>query len=273
MNKRFDIQFLRGIAVLLVVLYHANFVPISGGFLGVDVFFVISGFLITSVIVRDVDNRTFSFKKFYSRRAKRLLPATYSTLIFTSVLSYQFLTNSQWIDYIKQLVGSLTFSANMVLLFQTGYFDDSATNKPLLHMWSLSLEEQYYLILPLALFFLPKRWRTSFFTIGITTSIALCFVLIFLNKDEIIAFYTLPTRIWELLIGSLGAWLMLRHPSLNIPKNVKVTILMFMLFIAVLPFDNNTHPGIDAFLWLLGHCFYYWVKITGFEIIQPQKAW
>lgn len=102
---RHDIQFLRGFAVLAVLFFHANITPVRGGYLGVDIFFVISGYLITSIILRDIDSGTFSFSSFYLRRAKRLLPAAYSTLIFATLLSYAFLTASQRDDYIKQLSG------------------------------------------------------------------------------------------------------------------------------------------------------------------------
>ena len=173
---RHDIQFLRGIAVLVVVLYHAKVLPVRGGFLGVDVFFVISGFLITKIILRDLDNGTFFFKQFYIRRAKRLLPAAYSTLIFTTLLGYAFLTRTQWNDYIDQLIGAVTFTANLVLPFQTGYFEASGESKPLLHIWSLSLEEQYYFFMPLFLFCLPKRWRGWFLSASIIASFLLCFI-------------------------------------------------------------------------------------------------
>ena len=149
---RQDIQLLRGIAVLLVVIFHANLGIVNHGYLGVDVFFVISGFLITTIILNDLNTNTFSFGAFYLRRAKRLLPALYCTLAITALLSYWFISPSQWNDFIAQLVGALTFSSNIVLPTQVGYFESSAEGKPLLHIWSLSLEEQYYFFLPLVLF-------------------------------------------------------------------------------------------------------------------------
>jgi len=156
---------LRGLAVLVVVLYHSDLGLLSQGYLGVDVFFVLSGFLITSIILKALDSNNFLFSEFYLRRAKRLLPALYSTLLFTTLLSLAFLTNQQWIEYLDQLNGALTFTANMVLPSQTGYFESASEGKPLLHIWSLSLEEQYYFLLPIALYILPKNYRL----IGIST--------------------------------------------------------------------------------------------------------
>ncbi len=137
---RHDIQFLRGIAVLAVVLYHAKIGPVANGYLGVDIFFVISGFLITSIVLKGLESNGFSFAQFYLRRARRLLPALYCTLIITTVAAYLFLTSREWHDFRHQLYGALSFTSNMVLPFQVGYFDDAAETKPLLHIWSLSLE-------------------------------------------------------------------------------------------------------------------------------------
>ncbi len=253
---RSDIQFLRGIAVLTVVLYHLKLLFVSGGFLGVDVFFVISGFLITSVILRGLDSGSFSFAGFYTRRAKRLLPAAYSTLLLCTLLSYQFLTQGQWTDYIEQLFAAITFTANIVLPFQSGYFEEAAEAKPLLHIWSLSLEEQYYLLLPLLIFLTPKAWRGWLFSISIVASLALCIYFISfsvyywrlpsLNYSEL-AFYSLPTRAWELLSGSLLAWLMLQYPAINIPINLKRIALAILLATISYRIDE-THPRGDALI-------------------------
>jgi len=265
---RNDIQFLRGIAVLVVVLYHAKILPVPGGYLGVDVFFVISGFLITSIILRDLDKGCFSFKQFYIRRAKRLLPAAYSTLIFTTLLSYGFLTSTQWNDYIEQFIGALTYTANLILPFQTGYFEASAEEKPLLHIWSLSLEEQYYFFMPLFLVCLLKKWRGWFIVASILISIMLCFILVSFPftywrlptiDSSMMGFYLLPARAWELLIGSLVAWVMLQSPSFCISRVIKLLAFSVLVGIIVFPVDS-IHPRLDALvvvtltaILLLGH--------------------
>jgi peptidoglycan/LPS O-acetylase OafA/YrhL len=261
---RRDIQFLRGIAVLVVVLYHSNLGIISQGYLGVDVFFVLSGFLITGIILKTLENNTFYFSEFYLRRAKRLLPALYSTLIFTTLLSLVVLTSNQWFEYLAQLKGALTFTANMVLPGQSGYFESASEGKPLLHIWSLSLEEQYYFLLPITLYFLPKSYRLFGLVTLTIISLLWCFSWVYSenqtapflwrladsSKSEW-AFFLLFTRAWELLAGSLCAWLMLNQKgNINIPKPVKY-IALFLIFFSCLVNINNEHPSIESVIVVL----------------------
>lgn len=172
---RRDIQFLRGIAVLLVVIYHANLDILSHGYLGVDVFFVISGFLITKIILQGLDSGKFSFSQFYIRRSKRLLPALYCTLFFSFILSAIILTPTDFLSFIKQFISAVTFSSNIVIPEQIGYFQPGSETKPLLHIWSLSLEEQYYFILPFFLFITKNKWRPYALTLVFFISISWCF--------------------------------------------------------------------------------------------------
>jgi peptidoglycan/LPS O-acetylase OafA/YrhL len=257
---RRDIQFLRGIAVLVVVLYHSNLGLLKQGYLGVDVFFVLSGFLITSIILKDLDCNNFQFSEFYLRRAKRLLPALYSTLFFTTLLSLIILTNQQWSEYLDQLKGALTFTANMVLPSQTGYFESASEGKPLLHIWSLSLEEQYYFLLPISLYFLPKKLRFTSIIIFAFISLYWCFSWVYADnqytpflwriadatKSEW-AFYLLFTRAWELLAGSICAWVMLNNPSIKIHKLFKLIALVTICLICSINI-NNEHPSIESFI-------------------------
>jgi len=260
---RRDIQFLRGIAVLVVVLYHSNLGFLNQGYLGVDVFFVLSGFLITSIILKGLDNNTFAFSEFYLRRAKRLLPALYSTLLFTTLLCLIVLTNQQWNEYLAQLMGALTFTANMVLPSQVGYFESASEGKPLLHIWSLSLEEQYYFLLPIALYVLPKKFRLmAIFTFAII-SLYWCFSWVYSTnqgapflwrladstKSEW-AFYLLFTRAWELLGGSICAWIMLNKPNITIPTSFKVVSLALIFFSCAVNI-NNEHPSIESVIVVL----------------------
>jgi peptidoglycan/LPS O-acetylase OafA/YrhL len=243
-HKREDIQVLRGIAVGLVVLFHSGVVPVRAGYLGVDIFFVISGFLITSHIVRDIDRRSFSLGGFYMRRARRLLPATYCTLLFTTVLAVFFLTPSAWGDYLKSLFGGLTFTANFFLLEQTGYFEAPSASKPLLHLWSLSVEEQFYFVLPLFLILAPRRWRLPIISVTLIASAVLC---IFILPYRPATFYLLPTRVWELLIGSLLAIVVARRPGIEAPVWLKFAAMAAILIIPVFPLDTK-QPGWDAVL-------------------------
>lgn len=252
-KSRFDIQFMRGVAVLAVVVFHAFPDAFPQGFLGVDVFFVISGFLITGIILRGLEAGGFSFWGFYRRRALRLLPASLVTLAVTSALAFVFLTTSQMADYAKQLLGSLAFVANIVLSFQTGYFEGAAETKPLLHIWSLSLEEQFYFLAPFLLWITPLRSRPWLLGAGFILSLALCLVLVAgpswlpFSSDTagIFAFFMLPARAWELLAGSLCAWLMLRRPDLTVPVWAKYLALAVIPVTCIVGFDA-VHPRWDA---------------------------
>jgi peptidoglycan/LPS O-acetylase OafA/YrhL len=257
---RDDIQFLRGIAVLFVVIYHSGLDFLPFGYLGVDIFFVISGFLITKLVLVKLENNSFSFLDFYYRRARRLLPALYCTLLFTSVFSIFFLTKSQVEDYASQFIGAITFSANMVLPGQTGYFDAAAEGKPLLHIWSLSLEEQYYFLLPLFLFLLPKKLRLIGLSVGFVVSILWCYAWMASDRQDAPflwrfgetsryewAFYLLPTRAWELIAGSICAWLYIYYKPLYIRKWLKKLALAVIFLFGTLNLTPS-HPNIEALI-------------------------
>lgn len=251
--KRFDIQLLRGVAVTTVVLYHAFQDVFPKGFLGVDVFFVISGFLICGMILRQLRDGHFSFRQFYLRRARRLLPASFTTLFLTSLLAGLLLTRDEFSAYASQLLGALTFSANVVFALGTGYFDGGADTKPLLHIWSLSLEEQFYFVAPLLLWLTPLRARLGLMILATVSGFALCIYLasgtpigsISGQTVENLAFYMLPARAWELLIGGIAAWVMIERPDLRIPSWIKFVLLVAIVFVAWVGVAD-THPGWDA---------------------------
>lgn len=242
---RADIQALRGVAILLVVLHHTRLGFLNAGYLGVDIFFTVSGYLITRIIQKDIELRVFSFSKFYFRRAKRLLPAAYVAFLLTALVSGIFLTSAEQRDFTKQLIGAVTFTGNIVLWLQTGYFEGAAELKPLLHVWSLGIEEQYYLLLPAAFVFFPRRLWISGTGMLLLASLCLCIALAPLRAGA--AFYLLPTRGWELAAGSMGAL------ALDGPTTVKRLSFVFWpallsLFMVPIFSIGNSHPGLDAII-------------------------
>lgn len=249
---RVDIQALRGLAVAMVVLFHVKLGGLPGGYLGVDIFFVISGYLITTLIAGAIERGEFSVKDFYLRRARRLLPAAYATFFVTALLAPWFLNQMELRDFGHQLAGALSFTGNIVLWQQTGYFEGASDLKPLLHVWSLAVEEQYYFVLPAIMLLLrPKRWLRGVFLMMVA-SLALCMAIMFIKP--VAAFYLLPTRAWEMLIGSLGAVLMLpsqsaalRSIAVRTAKFLLVPALLGLLVLPVHPLGGK-HPGLDAFL-------------------------
>ena len=242
---RLDIQFLRGLAVLLVVFYHAKFSFFQAGYLGVDIFFVISGFLITGLIKKGIESKTFNFIGFYYRRAKRLLPAAYTTFLTTCVFATFLLTTQELNDFYAQMIGAVTFTANMVLWGQGTYFGVESDLKPLLHTWSLSVEEQYYLIVPALMFFIPKQFWFRAVLVAFLLSILACVVLYSIQNAA--AFYLFPTRAWELLIGSAGA---LIYSKINRDGYIKYLFwpsLIGIFYISINPL-GGMHPGPDALI-------------------------
>ena len=229
--------------MLIVVLYHAKVGLFSAGFLGVDVFFVISGFLITRVISDGIDQKQFSFANFYFRRAKRLLPAAYVTFLFTTACAPLLLASSEMRDLRGQLIGAVTFTSNFILWLQSGYFGGGASLKPLLHVWSLSLEEQYYFVLPIALVLLPRRHWIRGAILVITVSIGITFLRA--GRDS--TFYLLPSRAWELGFGSIGA-LLIRTPAAD--RVIRSLFWPALLVLIGLPMVliGSAHPGVDALL-------------------------
>lgn len=246
---RLDIQILRAVAVSLVIWFHAELPGLLGGFLGVDIFLVISGYLITKLIARAIEEQRFSISSFYLNRAKRLLPASYTVFLVTGVLGLWLLTENEFQRYLDTLLGALTFSANIGLWHGTAYFNPVAKYNVLLHVWSLSLEEQFYFILPCAMIVIPRRYWMHMAVAGLLLSLFLCLVLVELSPAA--TFYLLPTRAWELLIG---VSLALREDRLKqfLPSWApKMGLIAFALLLAIptfMPFATFgfLHPGLDA---------------------------
>lgn len=201
-----DIDGLRAVAVLSVVAFHAFPAWAKGGFIGVDIFFVISGFLISTIIFENLDKGTFNFAQFYGRRIKRIFPALLLVLIASFAFGWFALLADEYKQLGKHIAAGAGFVSNFILLREAGYFDNSAETKPLLHLWSLGVEEQFYIVWP---FVLWLAWKRKFNLLMLTTLVAL--VSFYLNlrgieQDAVATFYSPQTRFWELLSGSILAW-------------------------------------------------------------------
>jgi len=205
---RADIDGLRCLAVLPVVFFHAGLPGFSGGFVGVDVFFVISGFLITTIILQAREAGRFSFLDFYARRIRRILPALVPVIGFALVFSVLFLPLSERRDFFDSLIGAATFTSNYVFLEQAGYFNGPVELKPLLHTWSLAIEEQFYVVFPLvcvlAMTFAGRRALGILLSVVLIASLA-ANVYVLRDVSANLAFYSTPLRVWELLAGCLLA--------------------------------------------------------------------
>lgn len=202
-----DIDGLRAIAVLSVVTYHAfpNLVP--GGFLGVDIFFVISGYLISKIILNNLENNNFSFFDFYARRVRRIFPALFVVLLSVLFAGWFFLLPSEYKQLGKHVLAGAGFVANLMYWREVGYFDVAAETKPLLHLWSLGVEEQFYIFWPVFLYFLWKRKINLLKVSLILFFISCAAYLYFSGVHGIFAFYAPVTRFWELLAGGLLAFI------------------------------------------------------------------
>ncbi|MBB4195289.1 peptidoglycan/LPS O-acetylase OafA/YrhL [Rhizobium aethiopicum] len=204
-NYRPEINGLRAIAVLPVVLFHGGIAPFHGGFAGVDVFFVISGYLITSIIYHDLVRGTFSFKRFYERRARRILPALFLVMVTSIPFAWLFLLPLDMKGFSESLIGVSLFVSNFVFWKQAGYFDAAAALKPLLHTWSLAVEEQFYIFFPPLLILLSRITRSITLALSMIAAISFVSAEFISRSDPTSAYYFLHTRAWELLIGAIVA--------------------------------------------------------------------
>ncbi|MEM8741497.1 MAG: acyltransferase family protein [Pseudomonadota bacterium] len=247
LRYRPDIDGLRALAVVPVVLYHAKVPGFSGGFVGVDVFFVISGFLITSILMRGLPDGSFSLLAFYERRVRRILPALLLVSGVTTLAAVALFVPTDLSDFARSLAGTLLFYANFVFAADLGYFDAPAETKPLLHMWSLAIEEQFYILYPLVLWGLIRARRTLLLP-GLA-ALALCSfaaALWFTAEDAARAFFMPHLRAWELLAGALVA-LSARHVMARRYAEIAAGVGLALILLPVFLYDAQTvFPGLAA---------------------------
>lgn len=239
MQYRSDIDGLRALAVLPVLLFHAGFSLFSGGFVGVDVFFVISGYLITTILIDDIENKQFSLIHFYERRARRILPALFVVMAVSILFSWYIMTPDEMRKFTQSLVAVSFFASNILFWTRTDYFDIASEEEPLLHTWSLAVEEQYYLFFP---FLLLVLWRY-----GAKNAFSLLFVLSLLSLGlsewgwrnfPSANFFLAPSRVWELFSGSLAAIFIYQR---GVIRNDVLSLLgITAVLTAIFTYDEST---------------------------------
>ena len=256
MKYRAEIDGLRALAVVPVILFHAGFEWFSGGFVGVDVFFVISGYLIATIIISEMAEGKFSIVNFYERRARRILPALFFVMAACLPFAWLWLTPNYLKDFGQSLVAVSTFSSNILFWIESGYFDTAADLKPLLHTWSLAVEEQFYMLFPI---FLMLTWRLGVKSILILLSIVFIVSLGLAQWGAYFkpsaTFFLLPTRGWELLVGVFAAFYLKYKPH---PKSASINQVLSLLgfsiiFYSAVTFDENTpFPSLYALIPTIG---------------------
>lgn len=249
-----EIDGLRAIAVGAVVLYHARVPYLTGGYVGVDVFFVISGYLITSIVARDIQAGAFSLWSFYERRIRRIFPALFVMLAVSTALATLILLADEMSAYARSLLAATTFASNFYFMGDTGYFAGPAESKPLLHTWSLAVEEQFYIVFPIYLFLAARyisRWVLPVTLLLLATSLLWCVLLTPVSPDA--AFFASPTRAWELLAGSALALAARRTPLPALLAELAGLGGLALILASIFRFsDEIAFPGVYAVVPVVG---------------------
>jgi peptidoglycan/LPS O-acetylase OafA/YrhL len=243
---RKDIDGLRALAVLPVVLFHAGF-GVPGGFVGVDVFFVISGYLITSLISEEMQTGKFSIAAFYERRIRRIFPALFAMMTVSAILAWFFFMPPDFALFGKSVLSAALFVSNILFRREAGYFDTSELMKPLLHTWSLAVEEQFYIFFPLILFVFRSRQSFQFAVIVLLAAISLGLSEWWVIKEPTEAFYLLPSRFWELGLGGLLSYLPRYRPQRTAIATAITASGVLLIGIAIFAIHSTSpFPGLLA---------------------------
>ncbi|MGY4491788.1 acyltransferase family protein [Pseudomonas sp. TE3610] len=262
LGYRRDIDGLRALAVSMVVLFHYGIPGFTGGFVGVDVFFIISGYLITSIIWRQREAGQFSFIDFWTRRARRILPALFTVMACCLALGWWLLTPDEYVQLGRSVLYQAMFASNILFRSQDGYFETASDLKPLLHTWSLSVEEQFYIVFPLLLGLLirfSRHWRWWLLALAL---LSLALSIRAVDRHPAAAFFLLHMRAWELLAGGLLAVLPTgRRVMANWICQAASLVGLAMLALATFTYDQSTaFPGLAALLPVLGTLAIIWAS-------------
>lgn len=254
MKYRSDIDGLRTLAVMPVVLFHAEVTGFSGGFTGVDIFFVISGYLITSILISESDQGRYSILRFYQRRALRILPAFIFVVLVVLAAAFLWMMPIQFEDTAKSAISAALFASNIFFWQGTSYFGGASETKPLLHTWSLSVEEQFYVFFPIVLL-ATKAWLNSRFALVIAVLSLISFLasVVGVYKAPSATFYLLPTRAWELGIGALMAAGALKESKTGLINEIMSAAGIALIVVGLFWLTpDSAFPGPNALLPCLG---------------------
>jgi peptidoglycan/LPS O-acetylase OafA/YrhL len=274
LKYRPDIDGLRAVAVLSVIGFHLGSARMSGGFVGVDVFFVISGYLISAIVFSEIASSSFSILAFYERRVRRIFPALFGMLIVFSFMASFYLLPTEFVDFAKSLVAATTSSSNFYFWKHSGYFD-SPTSSPLLHTWSLAVEEQFYIMFPIFLVvvrrFFPQRLLLAvvilFFASLITSAVMV-------PLDPVTAFYMPYTRAWELLMGTILSLGIFPRLHSSFMRNVATLAGVGLILYAVLNYTLYTpFPGLAALPPCIGSVLIIGAGEYGPSLIGALLSW
>jgi peptidoglycan/LPS O-acetylase OafA/YrhL len=274
LKYRPDVDGLRAVAVLSVLLYHVGLKRLEGGFVGVDVFFVISGYLISSIVFSEIAASRFSVIGFYERRIRRIFPALFGMLAVSSVFAAIYLLPTELVDYSKSMLAATASISNIYFWRHSGYFD-SPTSQPLLHTWSLAVEEQFYILFPLFLVlvrrFFPRRLRVSVVALFFVSLLTSALVV---SQNQNTAFYMPYTRAWELLLGtilSLGMFPRLQSAWL---RNLATLAGIGMIAFSVIFYTQDTlFPGLSALVPCIGSALIIWAGEAGSSLVSAVLSW
>lgn len=274
MKYRPDIDGLRAVAVLSVMAFHVGLSKVPGGFVGVDVFFVISGYLISSIVFAEIAQSRFSIVSFYERRIRRIFPALFATLAICGIVACIYLLPSELIAYGKSMLAATASFSNFYFWRHSGYFD-SPFSQPLLHTWSLAVEEQFYITFPLFLVlarkFFPERLKAAvvilFFASLLTSAVVV-------SRSPETAFYMLYTRAWELLLGTILSLRMLPRLHSAWLRNPATLSGMGMIAFSVLTYTKETlFPGLSALGPCVGSALIIWAGEGGSSLVGSVLSW
>ena len=235
MIYRSDIDGLRAVAVISVLLSHVGITLFGGGYIGVDIFFVISGFLITTIITEEIKKEKFSIVQFYERRIRRIFPALYAMMLVTTIVAYFIFLPTHFKDYGRSMVAATLFVSNIFFWKESGYFSEVSETKPLLHTWSLGVEEQFYIFFPILLLLIYRYFKGRW-SVWIASLSVLSFIISVYGVQirPTATFFLLPTRAWELFLGgllALGIFPEIKNLLLAWP--CWAVVLFFMQFLCI----------------------------------------